>query len=495
MQFNTYQFLLVFLPSVLVGTLLLERGGGRRHALLFLTLASLLFYWLLAGRGVFLLVASIVGNYAVARLIAGARKSGSAAGSWLLYAAIAANLALLGYFKYSNFFLDALGAALAVSLPHLEIALPVGISFFTFSQIAYLVDVYTGDADDYGVFDYLLFVSFFPYVTAGPIAYHREIISQFRAPARESFTERLLPGLALFAFGLFKKVVLADGIALHADALFNGAAHGTSFSALDAWSGAVAYTLQLYFDFSGYSDMALGIGYAFGIRLPLNFNSPYKALDIADFWRRWHMTLTRFFTNYVYLPLAVRAGRGPAVSATQRFLRAVAGPVLVTFLLAGLWHGAGWNFVVFGLVHGIALCIFYAWRKALMPALPRPLAWAATMFVVVVGMVLFRANDLTTAISVLGDMAGFGTASDAAPSYAVLPWIVVLGAIVLAAPNTQEIMHRFSVSTDDAADHVRIGRFTLEWREDTAGVVAAAMILCVAMLSITRASQFLYYQF
>src|SRR5262249_39675062 len=183
MQFNSYQFLLVFFPSVLVGTLLLERGGGRRHALLFLTLASLLFYWLLAGRGVFLPAASTAANSAVARPIAGARKSASPAGSWLLYAAIAANLALLGYFKSSNFFLDALGAALAVSLPHLDIALPVGLSFFTFSQIAYLVDVYTGEADDYGVFDYLLFLSFFAYVTAGPIAHHRELISQFPAPA------------------------------------------------------------------------------------------------------------------------------------------------------------------------------------------------------------------------------------------------------------------------------------------------------------------------
>ena len=277
--------------------------------------------------------------------------------------------------------------------------------------------------------------------------------------------------------------------------MFNGTALGAVPSLPDAWTGAVTYTLQLYFDFSGYSDMAIGLGAMLGIRLPINFNSPYKATDIADFWRRWHMTLTRFFTSYIYMPLAVRSTRrhgiGTIDAPALAYMRTVAIPVLATFFLAGLWHGAGWNFVVFGLVHGTALCIFRGWRMAGLPVLPQPLAWAATMIVVITGMVLFRADSLGTALTILRNMVAGGGGF---AGYAALPWIAALGAVALLAPNTQELMHRFPMSTDDVFI-ARGGRWRLEWRDNAAGIVAAALTFCIAVLSITRASQFLYYQF
>ena len=496
MLFNSYAFLFLFLPAILILTTAIERGFGRRAVLRFLTLASLFFYWLLAGQiALGLLLLSIVGNYLFAHAIAAKRHTGSPAATILAIAGIGLNLSLLGYFKYANFFLEVLGQASGQAFTPLDVLLPIGISFFTFSQIAYLVDVYGGEAEAYRLGDYTLFVSFFAYVTAGPIVHHSEIIPQYRAAPAGSFSERLLPGLTLFSLGLFKKVVFADSLGGYADVVFNGAAHGAALSVADAWAGAVAYTLQLYFDFSGYSDMAIGLGAMLGIRLPINFNSPYKATNIADFWSRWHMTLTRFFTNYIYLPLAVRGTRRQRADAagdpTLDYVRVVLIPVLATFLFAGLWHGAGWNFVVFGLLHGTALCIFRGWRMAGMPAPPKPLAWAVTMLVVVAGMVLFRADSLGTALAILRDMvAGAGSFT----GYAALPWIVALGAIALFAPNTQELMHRFPISVDEVFV-ARGGRWRLEWRDDAAGTIAAALVFCIAALSITRASQFLYYQF
>jgi alginate O-acetyltransferase complex protein AlgI len=496
MLFNSYAFLFLFLPAILIGTIAIERGLGRRAALHFLTLASLFFYWRLAGQAALaLLILSILGNLLFARAIAAKRHTGTLVARILVIAGVGLNLALLGYFKYANFFLEAVGQAAGQAFAPLDVLLPIGISFFTFMQIAYLVDVYGGEAEVYGLGDYALFVSFFPYVTAGPIVHHSEIIPQYRAAAPASFIERLLPGLTLFSLGLFKKVVFADSLGAYADAVFNGAALGAVPSLPDAWTGAITYTLQLYFDFSGYSDMAIGLGAMLGIRLPINFNSPYKATDIADFWRRWHMTLTRFFTSYIYMPLAVRSTRrhgiGAADAPALAYMRTVAIPVLVTFFLAGLWHGAGWNFVVFGLVHGTALCIFRGWRMGGLPLLPRPLASAATMLVVIAGMVLFRADSLGTALTILRSMvAGGGGFAD----YAALAWMVGLGAVALLAPNTQELMHRFPVSSDDIFV-AGSGRWRLEWRDNAAGIVAAALTFCIAVLSITRASQFLYYQF
>jgi D-alanyl-lipoteichoic acid acyltransferase DltB (MBOAT superfamily) len=314
----------------------------------------------------------------------------------------------------------------------------------------------------------------------------------------------------VFAIGLAKKLLLADPIAPFANDVFDGAAGGVPVGPALAWIGALAYTLQLYFDFSGYSDMALGSAYLFGLKLPLNFNSPLKACSITDFWRRWHMTMTRFFTDYLYstiaLPMMRRAMR-KSYRRLARFLLAVAMPITATFVLAGLWHGAGWTFVVFGLIHGLALAINHAWREAGMRALPPVAAWLLTMAVVVTGLVFFRAADVATALALLASMLGMapaeavgGAASThlariAADPSAALAWIVALGTIALACPNTQELMSRHWFSSDPRPDAVSASPSWLVWRPTPAWAVAGAILLAAALGSLSGGSAFLYYQF
>jgi D-alanyl-lipoteichoic acid acyltransferase DltB (MBOAT superfamily) len=309
---------------------------------------------------------------------------------------------------------------------------------------------------------------------------------------------RIAVALTVFGIGLFKKLVLADSIAPYADAAFNGVASGAAIDASGAWIGALAYTLQLYFDFSGYSDMAVGIGYLFGFRLPLNFNSPLKATSIIDFWRRWHMTMTRFFTTYLYTPMGIslmrRAVKG-RFSKPKRFLVAVAAPVVLTFVLAGIWHGAGWTFVVFGLIHGFALAINHAWREARLPALPRLAGWLLTMSVVITGLVFFRADSLGVAMTMLAGMAGFGAL--AMPPLATLAPVLLLIAglmsIVLLFPNTQQIMCNHEISTDPPPQNS--GRFSWIWRPSARWAMATWLLLAVSMGLMAGETTFVYYQF
>ena len=327
---------------------------------------------------------------------------------------------------------------------------------------------------------------------------------------------RIAVALTVFGIGLFKKLILADNIAPFADGVFDGAAAGLPVATALAWLGALAYTLQLYFDFSAYCDMALGVAYLFGLRLPLNFNSPLKACSITDFWRRWHMTMTRFFTSYLYAPLAMpltRRALQRAYGRTARFLLATALPVVATFVLAGLWHGAGWTFVVFGLLHGLALAVNHAWREARMPALPPLAGWLLTMTVVLVGLVLFRAADMPTAMALLASMAGLGTdalhaatagvapdptsalASVAADAGSALIWIVVLGTIALTCPNTQELMGRHWFSADPQPEGEHRWPLWLIWRPNLGWSVVGAILLAAALGSISGHGGFLYYQF
>jgi D-alanyl-lipoteichoic acid acyltransferase DltB (MBOAT superfamily) len=311
----------------------------------------------------------------------------------------------------------------------------------------------------------------------------------------------------VFGIGLSKKLLLADPMAAFADPVFEAAAEGGAVAPTLAWIGTLAYTLQLYFDFSGYSDMALGIAWLFGFRLPLNFDSPLKACSITDFWRRWHITMTRFFTNYLYAALAVpmtrRALRG-AYRHPARFLAATVVPVTLTFVLAGLWHGAGWTFVVFGLIHGLALALNHAWREAGMRPLPSVLGWLSTMAVVVLGLVFFRAADVTSALALLAAMAGMApaTAAGAAQSAlaqldpgAALVWIAALGAIALGCPNTQELMSGHWFSSDPQPPARRAWPAWLAWRPTPAWAAIGALALAAALGSISSDAAFLYYQF
>jgi alginate O-acetyltransferase complex protein AlgI len=347
MLFNSHEFLFLFLPATLAGYWWLNGHAAPRIALGWLVAASLVFYGWWNPVYLWVLIVSMAGNYAFGRAIAACRPNG-AAGAVLVAVGVAANLALLGYFKYSGFLLDNLTALAGQGWSPAQIILPLGISFFTFQQIAYLADCRTLGAAERDFVKYGLFVSFFPQLIAGPIVHHGEMLPQFeREETYHLRASNLAAGLAFFTIGLFKKVVIADGVAPIASLVFDAAAEGRALTTFDAWAGALAYTAQLYFDFSGYSDMAIGLGRLFGIRLPVNFNSPYKAVNIIEFWRRWHMTLSRFLRDYLYIPLGGnRRGR------PRRYLN-----LMITMLLGGLWHGAAWTFVVWGAVHGLLLCV------------------------------------------------------------------------------------------------------------------------------------------
>ena len=399
----------------------------------------------------------------------------------LLLAALAANLALLGYFKYTNFLIDNANLVAGCSLSHLTSFCRSASRSTPSSRSASWSRSTIARSARSAFGHYLLFGSFFPCVTAGPIVLQKDMLPQFASarPAPLDST-RIAVALTVFGIGLFKKLLLADSIAPSPMACSTAPRAALPWAPALAWIGALAYTLQLYFDFSAYSDMALGIAYLFGFKLPLNFNSPLKACSITDFWRRWHMTMTRFFTNYLYAPIAVpmmrRALRAPTAARPASWWRPPCRSI-ATFVLAGLWHGAGWTFVVFGLIHGLALAINHAWREAGLRALPPAAGWLLTMAVVIVGLVLFRAADVPTALALIASMLGMtaaaavggaatvtGLASIAADPGAALVWIVVLGTIALACPNTQELMSRHWFSSDPQPEAGSSWPSWLTWR-------------------------------
>jgi alginate O-acetyltransferase complex protein AlgI len=399
--------------------------------------------------------------------------------------------------------------------------LPLAISFFTFQQITYLVDAYRGETREYHFLHYALFVTFFPQLIAGPIVHHREMLPQFaRNTLYRLNAEHLAVGITIFALGLFKKVILADGIAVHATPVFDAAEAGfVTLTFFEAWSGALAYSLQLYFDFSGYSDMGIGLARMFGVRLPLNFNSPYKATSIIDFWRRWHITLSRFLRDYLYIPLG-GSRKGEARRMTN---------LMITMLLGGLWHGAGWTFVLWGGLHGIYLVINHGWRK-LIPAgnagrLRKGAGWTITMLAVVVAWVPFRAESLDGATAVLGAMmgnngfflpgsylghlnriAGLGDLlqaqgwmfGDVTLFKGVTEVSALLVLILIAAllPNTQQFMRRYRPAFETYKGEIPRVRYRwLEWRPSWGWAIFTAWVGVLAVLGLTRISEFLYFQF
>src|SRR6201994_3604526 len=398
MLFNSYPFIFVFLPAVLFGYFLTGRFGAQAPVI-WLALASLVFYSFSNWPFVALLLASISFNYLVGWLLISLRLRAGPRFA-VLTVGVAGDLLTLGVFKYAGFAVANFNALFSTSFA-VNILLPVGISFYTFTQIAFLVDAYRGKVAHYALPHYALFVTYFPHLIAGPILHHRDMIPQFEAAdSKKPNPHLILCGLMIFGIGLFKKTGLADGIQPLVAVAFNQAS--PSFD--QAWIGALAYTFQLYFDFSGYSDMAIGISLMFGIFLPLNFNSPYKAANIIDFWRRWHMTLSQFLRDYLYIPLGGNR-RGRAL----RYIN-----LMITMALGGLWHGAAWTFVVWGVLHGLYLCINHAWNNYGPAIGPRfsPMAnlaaFVLTFLAVVVAWVFFRADSLASAITILSKMASPG---------------------------------------------------------------------------------------
>jgi D-alanyl-lipoteichoic acid acyltransferase DltB (MBOAT superfamily) len=506
MVFHSFEFIVGFLPLCYLGFLLAHRIAGWTGAFRFLAAASIAFYaqWSMALLSI--LLASVFCNYLAGSLIMRLSQHRTWALATLL-AAIAGNVAALLYFKYTNFLIDIANSLGGAGYSHVQLLLPVGMSFYTFVQIGYLVEAYNGQVErpDFG--RYALFATFLPCVTAGPLVLQREMLEQMRGREDQAFdARRLALGLTMFMMGLFKKVFLADSIAPYANSAFDGVAAGQAIAALAAWIGSTAYALQLYFDFSGYSDMAIGLGVIFGLKLPLNFDSPFKATNISDFWRRWHVTMTRFFTNFIYTPMAMRGMRaslGKGSGKTMRFLRTAALPSIVTFLVAGVWHGAGWNFVIYGLIHGFAIAICLGWRELGVAKLPPVAGWLLTMGVVVSGLVVFRAPDLGTAAIMLAGMWSFGLAVTPEAGQAMvaldirtaLSMIVILGAIVLLMPNTQQILHRDWVSTDARPASAGLAAGLLAWRPGFGASLALGATSCLTIASIGAGTTFLYYQF
>ncbi|MCF0125920.1 MAG: MBOAT family protein [Clostridia bacterium] len=388
MLFNSYEFIFFYLPVVLLVYYLIAKYN-RIFAKYFLILASFAFYSYWDIRNVPVLLLSIVVNFFLGRRIVETKKK-----TWLVVG-IVFNLVLLGIFKYTNFFLDVAGLASGKNFNHLNIILPLGISFFTFTQTAYLVDAYRGETKAYSSSDYLLFVTIFPHLIAGPIIYHKSMIPQFSEEVRYKFnSDNFSKGITWFVLGLFKKVVIADWLCRIADVVFE---HSDQLSVLEAWGGSLAYSLQLFFDFSGYSEMAIGIALLFNYNLPINFNAPYKACSIIDFWRRWHITLSTFLKNYLYIPLGG--------NRTGHHLR----NIFITMFLGGLWHGAGWTFILWGTLHGLFICINHLWRKTKIK-LPGAISWLLTFNAVNFAWIFFRADNFKQAFNIIkamGDISNF----------------------------------------------------------------------------------------
>lgn len=523
--FNSYQFIFLFLPLTLLGFLVIARKS-RELSIFWLVLASLFFYGWWNPVYLFLIIASMLLNYLFGWLLGGKGAYTERQRRWILGLGITLNLSALGYYKYAGFFIENINVITGVDFNLGTIILPLAISFFTFQQIAYLVDAFRGITREYKFLHYALFVTFFPQLIAGPIVHHKEMLPQFlTGPSSRKIIENLSIGITIFAIGLFKKAVLADNAALYASPVFSAAESGEMLSFFVAWGGALAYTMQLYFDFSGYSDMAIGGARMFGIKLPLNFHSPYKATNIVEFWRRWHMTLSRFLRDYLYIPLG-----GNKLGPIKRYRN-----LFLTMLLGGLWHGAGWTFVVWGALHGFYLIINHAWHRVrkFMAANDSPassaaksISWAITFVAVVIGWVFFRATNFSSALVILEGMAGFngfelpnavmarlgqlgvllrdlgvGTYLGGGTQFVLTYlWVIPLTLIAVLFPNTQQIMSRFEPALSpyhhpESDNHSITLTLPLKWSPTGRWAAFTALVGTLGVLALTSVSEFLYFQF
>jgi len=487
--FNSFEFILLFLPITLLVYFVLLRKRLTIAAKSWLLFASLFFYSWWDARYLPLILGSILFNYTIGGLLAEYNDNGKQRVSKknIFITGMVANIVLLCWFKYMDFFIGSTNGLLGTQLPLLKIILPLGISFFTITQIAFLVDAYEGLVEERNLLNYALFVTFFPHLLAGPILHHKEMMPQFERLRNKVINwKNLYLGLTLFFLGLFKKVVMADTFSVWASAGFDTT---QSLSLFPAWLASLSYTFQLYFDFSGYSDMAVGIGWMFNISLPVNFNSPYKATGVIDFWKRWHITLTNFVTTYLYTPILRSFDR----ITFNRSLIAI----FLAMLISGFWHGAGWTFIIWGGMHGLGLVVNHIWKKKKLP-MPSFLGWLITFNFVNISFVFFRSKSLDGALSILKGMAGlngvmlhkslakvkllsslgitFGGWLDAIKGKDET-WIMVLVALLIAVfwKNSMEIVARV--------------RPTWSW---------CTLLLIIAfwsLLDMSKVSEFLYFQF
>jgi D-alanyl-lipoteichoic acid acyltransferase DltB (MBOAT superfamily) len=540
--FNSYEFIFFFLPVTAGVFYFLGRFVSKTLAIRWLILVSLLFYAWWRPLNVLLITPSILINFGLARLLLQLLqrdKRGLAKAT--LIVGIAFNVAFLGYFKYANFFVGVVDDTLGTNYVLDRIILPLGISFITFQKIAFLVDVAAKRVVSFTLQDYCLFVLFFPQLIAGPIVHYREVMPQFQRAACRYDKDNVAVGITLFFAGLFKKTFLADGIAPMVTAIYGQSTAGHSISFLYGWMAAIGFTLQMYFDFSGYSDMAIGIARLFGVRLPPNFNSPLRATSIIDFWLRWHMTLTRFLTAYLYNPLCLGltrrrlarglAGFGGRSTTIGSFVTLLMLPTIFTMCVSGLWHGAGYTFIFWGFLHGIFLTINHLWRlfaRRSWPDRPRyqrimaPVGFIITFLCVVTAMVYFKSPTMASAWNIVQGMAGLhgitipptafqrlgplagwirdvGVGLGAADDifFKLWEWILALSALAFFAPNSLQILARYEPALGvEQATAYNIGpRLRLIWRTSFGWTAAAAVIAVVGVLHTGGVSEFLYWQF
>ena len=499
MLFNSFEFIFLFLPIALLGFFQIGRLDNYRLAIAFLIAASLFFYGWWNPVYLLLLIFSLIFNFIIGSVLS-KRFKRPIVKKVVLTLGIVVNLALIGYFKYANYFLSIVSKLSGTNFNLENIILPLAISFFTFQQIAYLVDAYKGETKEYNFLDYCLFVTFFPQLIAGPIIHHKEVMPQFADKSTYRFNpENMAVGITIFSLGLFKKVVFADNIAIYATPVFNAASLGTAPTLVEAWVAAIAYTLQLYFDFSGYSDMAIGIARMFGIKLPINFDSPYKAISISDFWRRWHITLSNFLRDYLY----IRLGGSRKGEFRRNF------NLFITMLLGGLWHGAGWTFVFWGGLHGTYLVINHQWRslrKRLGHDLKnthwfdRGCGWLLTFVAVVIGWVFFRANNMGAALRILRGMIGLNGISLSTSFITSILLIIFLLMVALFTPNTQQWMERYDPALNHEVEKNSVSSNQslwkrLRWEPNQLFSLIVAAIALIAILSLPKETEFLYFQF
>ncbi len=528
MLFNSHEFLFVFLPATLLGFYLLGKLT-RQAAILWLILTSLVFYGWWRPLNILIIGPSIIVNYLLALFLFRLSQRGDqpSLSRIVLLAGVLFNVAFLGFFKYADFVSGTINDVFGANLILLHVILPLGISFITFQKIAFLIDVQAGRVKAFTFREYCTFVLFFPQLIAGPIVHYREMMPQFAAATCRFDKENFAVGLTLLFFGLFKKAVLADNIAPLVTPIYERSAAGGHTPLLLAWMAAVGFTLQVYFDFSGYTDMALGLGRFFGIKLPPNFNSPLKASSIIDYWLRWHMTLTRFLTAYLYNPLVLAltrrralngrpgfGGRNPTAGA---FLSLLAAPLMTTMFISGLWHGAGYGFIIFGLLHGVYLTINHGWRvyaahrwrdKAAYARWMGPVGFVLTFIAVVTAMLFFRALTVASAVDLakglfgLNGVASHGLAATAAAYGTDLKeaakWIAILLFIALVCPNTLQILAPYepALGVKPASTAPLLGGFRIPaWGPSLPWAAAISLLAAVAIFSVGGPSEFLYWQF
>jgi D-alanyl-lipoteichoic acid acyltransferase DltB (MBOAT superfamily) len=541
MLFNSHFFIFAFLPAALFVYFALGRLS-RDWALRWIIVASLIFYAWWRPANVFIILPAMLVNFTVAKLILYyGREERATVAKLLLTSGIVFNLVVLGYFKYTNFLFTASNDLFGSGFVFREIVLPLGISFITFQKIAFLMDVHGRKIESFRFQDFFSFVLFFPQLIAGPIVHYREMMPQFHNVSCRFSQTDLSVGVTLFFFGLFKKVVIADSLAPLVSSIFAMADSGQTVSLIPAWLAAIGFTFQIYFDFSGYSDMALGAARLFGIRLPVNFNSPLRSSNIIDFWLRWHVSLTRFLTAYIYNPIALRvtrkrmeagkSGFGRNGASPGAFVQLLMLPTIVTMMLSGLWHGAGYLFIIWGLMHGIYLTVNHAWRLWVHRKWPnssryervmRPIGFALTFVCVAASMVVFRSLSVDTASNILAGMAGLngvevpgGLSSLVVWLNSVLPvsfvqqelpnvpnlkqlalMLVLVTPIGLLMPNTLQILDRYEPAIGfRESDVPNLMRYKVSWRPSAIWALFVIFVAAASTMNIGGYTEFLYWQF